>query len=182
MRAGRGGRRSKPAVPREPESAEAAYQAAVDRLARQPQSRAMLEGRLRQAGYAGEAIAAALERAEAAGYLNDREFAESLIRRRGATRGSAMIAQELRASGIDEGTAEPALASLDPEVEFEKALSVGRKLLGDRRLSDGQALLAYLGPKLARRGFAGGVVYRVCRVLAADWEAAGLFDESYEHN
>lgn len=142
----------------------------------------MLEGRLRQAGYAEEAVAAALERAEAAGYLNDREFAESLVRRRGRSRGSAMIAQELRASGIEEGVAQPALAGLDPQAEFDKALGVGRKLLGDRRLTGGQALLGFLGPKLARRGFAAGVVYRVCRQLATEWQAAGLFDESLEQN
>ena len=140
----------------------------------------MLEGRLRRAGYAPEATTAALDRAEAAGYLNDREFAESVVRRRGGIRGSAMIAQELRASGIDETTAEPALASLDPAAELDNAMKIGRKLLGGRRLSDGEAVLAYLGPKLARRGFAGGVVYRTCRALAAEWEAAGLFDESLE--
>ena len=182
MRPGRGGRRTKPALPRDPESADAAYEEAVDRLARQPQSRALLEGRLRQAGYAAAATAAALDRAEASGYLNDRQFADSLVRRRSATRGSAMIAQELRASGIDEGTAEPALSGLGPEAELDKAVSLGRKLLGDRRLADGQALLAFLGPKLARRGFAAGVVYRVCRQLAAEWQAAGLFDESLEQN
>ena len=142
----------------------------------------MLEGRLRQAGYAAEAVAAALERAEAAGYLNDREFAESLVRRRGRSRGAAMIAQELRASGIQDGIVEPALADLNPEAEFDKALGVGRKLLGDRRLADGQALLGFLGPKLARRGFAAGVVYRVCRQLATEWQGAGLFDESLEQN
>ena len=142
----------------------------------------MLEGRLRQAGYTAEAVGAALDRAEAAGYLNDREFAESLVRRRGGTRGSAMIAQELRASGIDEGTAGPALSELDPGVELDNALILGRKLLGGRRFWDGQALLAYLGPKLARRGFASGAVYRTCRRLAGEWQAAGLFDESLEQN
>ncbi|HEY9288676.1 MAG TPA: regulatory protein RecX [Candidatus Dormibacteraeota bacterium] len=182
MSLGRGGRQAKPAVPRQPESADDAYEEAVRRLARQPQSRAMLEGRLRQAGYAGEAIAAALDRAQGAGYLSDREFAESLVRRRGGIRGSAMIAQELRASGIDEATAEPALAGLDREAEFENAVKVGRKVLGGRRFSEGQALLAYLGPKLARRGFAGGVVYRACRLLAAEWQAEGLFDTDLEQN
>lgn len=182
MRPRRAGRQTKPAVPREPANAEQAYEEAVERLARQPQSRAMLEGRLRQAGYAGDAIATALDRAQAAGYLNDREFAESLVRRRGGVRGAAMIAQELRASGIDEATAEPALASMDPQAELENAVKVGRKLLGGRRLSEGQALLTYLGPKLSRRGFAGGVVYRACRLLASEWQAEGLFDTDLEQN
>jgi SOS response regulatory protein OraA/RecX len=93
-----------------------------------------------------------------------------------------MIAQELRASGIDERAAEPALASLDPAAEFNNALGIGRKLLGDRRLLGGEALLAFLAPKLARRGFANGVVYRACRLLATEWQAAGLFDESLEQN
>jgi regulatory protein len=142
----------------------------------------MLAVRLQRTGYEAAAIDSALERAEAAGYLNDRQYAESLVRRRRGTRGSAMIAQELRASGIDQRAAEPVLASLDPEVEFNNALTVGRKLVADRRLVGSEALLAYLAPKLARRGFANGVVYRVCRLLAGEWQAAGLFDESLEQN
>ena len=171
-----------PATAREPESPEAAYQEAVKRLARQPQSRAMLGERLRRAGFVRDAVAAALSRAEAEGYLNDREYADALVRRRSGSRGHAMIAQELRAKGIGESAAEPALAQVDPDAELAHALQLGRSLLAGRRPADPQGLLAYLAPRLARRGFSSGLVYRVCRLLAAEWQSARLFDGDSDHN
>ena len=174
-------RRSPPAV-REPESVDAAYAEAVKRLARQPQSRAALGQKLARAGFAEETVWAALDRAQAEGYLNDREYAASLVRRRAPSRGHALIAQELRARGIDDSAAEPALAQVDPEAELEGALSIGRRLLAQKQPADADALLNYLAPRLARRGFTSGLAYKVCRRLAAEYEAARLFDERSEHN
>ena len=90
--------------------------------------------------------------------------------------GKIDIAQELRAKGVDEATAGPALETVDAEVEAEQALVLGRSLISSRRLADAQALVAYVGPRLARRGFSGGLVYRVCRLLSDEWEASGRFD------
>jgi SOS response regulatory protein OraA/RecX len=176
-----GGRRAPPTA-REPESAQVAYTEAVKRLARQPQSRAALRQRLLRLGYVEAAVDAALDRAEADGYLNDREFAASLVRRRTRGRGHALIAQELRAKGIDEAAAGTALAGVDVEVEAEQALALGRSLLANRRLADAQALVAYIGPRLARRGFGGGLVYRVCRLLSDEWQATGRFDSPHKRD
>jgi regulatory protein len=176
-----GGRRATPTA-REPESAEAAYTEAVKRLARQPQSRAVLRQRLLRFGYTEAAVEAALGRVEGDGYLNDREYAASLVRRRARGRGHALIAQELRAKGIEEWAAAPALATVDAEVEAEQALTLGRSLLASRRPGDAQALLAYLAPRLARRGFSSGLVYRVCRLLSEEWEASGAFDSALKRD
>ena len=178
----RSGRAARPKTAREPESPEAAYEEAVRRLAHQPQSRAMLRERLLHAGFAEPAVAAALDQAEAHGYLDDREYAASLVRRRAGSRGQAMIAQELRAKGIADAAAEPALAQVDQGAELEQALQLGRRLLAGRPLANGEALLNYLAPKLARRGYGSGVTYRACRALAAEWEAARLFDTKNDHN
>jgi regulatory protein len=169
------GRRATPTA-REPESAQAAYVEAVKRLARQPQSRAAVRQRLLRLGYTDAAVEAALDRTEGDGYLNDREYAASLVRRRARGRGHALIAQELRAKGIDELAAGPALATVDAESEAEQAVALGRSLLAHRRLGDAQALTAYLGPRLSRRGFSSGLVYRVCHLLSDEWQAAGRFD------
>lgn len=182
MRPGRPRRSPPPAATRDPDSAEAAYAEAVKRLARQPQSRAALGEKLARAGFAEEAVRAALDRAQADGYLNDREYAAALVRRRAPNRGHALIAQELRARGVDDSAAEPALAQVDPEAELERALSMGRRLLAQKRPADADALLNYLAPRLARRGFSSGLAYKVCRRLAAEYEAARLFDERSEHN
>jgi len=176
-----GGRRATPTA-REPESAQAAYTEAVKRLARQPQSKATLRQRLLRLGYADAAVDAALDRAEGDGYLNDQEYAASLVRRRTKGRGHALIAQELRAKGIDELAAAPALATVDADVEAEQALALGRSLLAGRRLADAQALISYVGPRLGRRGFSSGLVYRVCRLLSNEWEAGGRFDSPHERD
>src|ERR1700694_5287364 len=131
-----GGRRTTPTA-REPESAQVAYTEAVKRLARQPQSRAALRPRLLRLGYVEAAVDAALDRAEGDGYLNDREYAAALVRRRTKGRGHALIAQELRAKGIDESAAGPALATVDAEVEAEQALALGRSLLSGRQPGGG---------------------------------------------
>ena len=170
-----GGRRATPTA-REPESAQVAYTEAIKRLARQPQSRAALRQRLLRLGYVDAAVDAALDRAKSDGYLDDREYAAALVRRRTRGRGHALIAQELRAKGVDEATAGPALETVDAEVEAEQALVLGRSLISSRRLADAQALVAYLGPRLARRGFSSGLVYRVCRLLSDEWQVAGRFD------
>jgi regulatory protein len=176
-----GGRRATPTA-REPASADAAYVEAVKRLARQPQSRAALGLRLGRLGYSEAALGAALDRAEADGYLNDREFAASLVRRRARGRGHALIAQELRAKGIEESAAAPALAAVDAEAEAEQALALGRSLLAHRQPVDAQALGAYIGPRLSRRGFSSGLAYRVCRILSDEWQAAGRFDSAAERD
>ena len=170
-----GGRRTTPTA-REPESAQAAYTEAVKRLARQPQSRATLRQRLLRLGYADAAVGVALDRAQGHGYLNDQAYAAALVRRRSRGRGHALIAQELRAKGVEEATAAPALAAVDPDAEAAEALALGKSLLARRRLVDAQALTAYLGSRLSRRGFSSGLVYRVCRLLSDEWEATGQFD------
>lgn len=160
----------------DPSSPEAAYAAALKKLARQPQSRATLAQKLVRRGFDEEAVATALDRAQADGYLDDKEFARSLVRRRSATRGYGLIARELRAKGIEESSAAPALETMDRDAEAAQALELGRSMLARRSPSDRQALQALVGPRLSRRGFDSGLVYRVCRQLADEWQAGGRFD------
>ena len=168
-----GGRRASPTA-RQPESPDAAYAEAVKRLARQPQSRAALALRLARLGYAEDAVRGALERVQADGYLDDREFAASLVRRRSQGRGHAMIAQELRAKGIEDPDAAAALADAEPE--NERALSLGRALLARKRPANPEELRAIVAPRLSRRGFSSGLVYRTCLTLSDEWQATGAFD------
>jgi len=72
-----------------PDSPDAAYTAAIKKLARQPQSRAALAHKLERQGYTLDAVGVALDRAQADGYLDDRAYAESLVRRRSSSRGAS---------------------------------------------------------------------------------------------
>ena len=176
------GLRKGPRPPANPADAEAAFAAAVRILARQPQSRAGLEARLGGAGYTEDAARAAAERAVEDGYLNDQEYARSLVRRRSAGRGHALIAQELRAKGIDGITAGLALDGINEDAEHERATALARQIVRSRRPESFQELLAVVGPKLGRRGFSSGLIHRVCRELSAEWAAAPRFDTPSEHD
>jgi regulatory protein len=133
-------------------------------------------------GFEPEAVDAALTRAQEDGYLIDEEFARSVVRRRSATRGYGLIARELRAKGIEDSSAAPALETMDRDAEAAQALELGRNMLLRRPPSDPKALQALVGPRLSRRGFDSGLVYRVCRQLADEWQAGGRFDSPSERD
>jgi regulatory protein len=170
------------ARPSNPSSADAAYAAALKKLARQPQSRATLAQKLERQGFEPAAVATALDRAAQDGYLDDREYAQSLVRRRAGSRGYALIAQELRAKGVEDEDASTALDSVDRVSEADRALEMGRAMLEQRHPADRQQLRTMIGPRLSRRGFDSGLIYRVCRQLTDEWQSSGRFDSVHERD
>jgi regulatory protein len=166
----------------DPSSSEAAYSAAIKKLARQPQSRATLAHKLVRQGFEPEAVDAALDRAQGDGYLDDEEFARSLVRRRSTSRGYGLIAAELRSKGVEDSSAAPALDMVDRDAEGAQALELGRVMLRQRPPADRRAIQATVGPRLSRRGFDSGLIYRVCRQLTDEWKAAGGFDSPSERD
>ena len=84
------------------------------------------------------------------GYLDDEEFARQLVGRRSATRGAALIAQELAAKGIPRALAQEALSVLDHDRQVASA-----GLLAEReRPGSGERAAA----RLQRRGFSRQVI------------------------
>lgn len=167
--------KARPAVPAEPGSAEAAYAAGVKKLARQPSSRARLKLTLVRAGYEPDAVDQALARLEERGYLNDREYALSLARRRSMERGRSLIAQELRAKGIEAADVAFVLNQSEPTDERARAMELGRKLLRQGITDRGK-----VGARLARRGFSGGLVNSVLGELGREVHSADSFDTPEE--
>ena len=149
-------------------SADAAYAAAIRRLARQPQSRATLAQRLARLGYEETAVRAALDRAQEAGYLDDQALADALVHRRRAGHGQTWIRQELRAKGIPASVATAALSEIDGEAEAERALALARRLTRGHPVADRDTLVRRLGPALSRRGFPGRLIHRVLEQLRAE--------------
>ena len=162
-----GTRRARRAPPVQPDSADAAYAAALKRLVAQPQSRAMLARKLLRAGYTEPAVEAALDRAAGQRYLDDQAFARALVRRRSLGRGRAMIAQELRARGIDATGASEALQQLDPGTELERARALADEIVRRKPPADWRQLRTTVGGRLGRRGFSAGVITRILRELVA---------------
>ena len=134
-----------------------AFGSVVGALARRDLTLFELEQRLAQAGFDPAASAAALERAAAAGYLDDARVARERARRlaeRGAS--DATIRAELLRRGVAERELEAALALVAPETERAHRLAA--------RLGGG----ARAARALARKGYPEDVIEHTLRLPIAE--------------
>ena len=142
-----------------------AIRGALGYLSTRPRSRWEVERRLRKKGVDAAAIAAAIERCEALGYLDDREFASAYARDRIRLRpcGEARLMANLQARGVSEGDAAAGIrtAFRDEDVSEEDLL--------EREASRQARRLARVEPETARRrlyaalmrrGFPASMVHR----------------------
>ncbi|MGW4638738.1 recombination regulator RecX [Sphaerisporangium sp. NPDC004334] len=130
-----------------------------------PRTRAQLADALRKRDIPDEAAEAVLARFSDVGLIDDEAFAEAWVTSRHAGRGLARraLAAELRTRGVDEETVRDAVDQLDPDQELETARRlVARKLSGTRHLEPA-ARVRRLAGMLARKGYSGGLAYRVVR-------------------
>lgn len=128
---------------------------------------------LRRKGVPDEAAHTVLERFDEVGLIDDAAFAEQWVRSRHAYRGLGRraIAMELRRKGVADEVAGEALAGVDAESEERRARElVDRKLRSlpvDTTERRGVAARRLVG-MLARKGYSGGMSYRVVKdALAA---------------
>ncbi len=127
-----------------------AFGAVVAALARRDLTAAELEERLTRAGFDADARADAIERAAAAGYLDDERVAFERARRLAERNASdEAIRSELARRGLPDETVEAALGALTPEEE--RAARLSRSVGGGPRAA--RALL--------RKGFPEDLVERV---------------------
>jgi regulatory protein len=126
-------------------------------------------------------VARALADLESAGLIDDRRFAEEVVRRQASGRlaGDRAIRTALAAKGVDPAVREDALAALGDEAERALALATSRA-----------GRLAGLGPEaafrrlyglLVRRGYGPGVARDACRralarLLPAESDGSDLSD------
>jgi regulatory protein len=157
------------------EERRAAEQAALRILRGAAQSEAALSRRLQRRGFSEEASHAASSAAVLSGYVDDTALARSIVDRRRTRRGTARIAAELRARGIDGDVVTAALDSVTPDEQLESAIREVRRRLRDG-LPDNPAerrrLLGRIGGALSRLGFRGDVIARALHAAGADPEEA----------
>lgn len=96
------------------------------------------------------------------GYLDDRSFAQGLVRRRGAVRGPLALSAELAAKGVDRASAQAAIAEFDPEAQLLSATRLAERLHGRTPVASYREMLDRVGSKLLRRGFSTTVVRAAC--------------------
>jgi regulatory protein len=126
-----------------------------------------LQRKLRLRGHSPEEIESALARLKELGYLDDRSFAQSLVRRRGAARGPMALSAELAARGVDRAQADAAVASFDPDAQLASATRLAERLYARRQPATYRETLDAVGTKLLRRGFSSSIVRAACRAVLA---------------
>jgi regulatory protein len=136
---------------------------AIGLLARRAHSRSELIQKLRRRGYAHEAIDTTMARLVELGYLDDRSFAQGLVRRRGAVRGPLALSAELAAKGVDRAQADAAVAEFDLEAQLASATLIAERLYARKPVTSYREMLDGVGLKLQRRGFPAVIIRAACR-------------------
>jgi len=139
-----------------------AFDRAVRLLTLRPHFRAELERKLRQKGHDPDEIEEAIARLERTGALDDEALARREVERLGDGRGygRARILAALGRKGAPRDAVEAALDAGDDDSELERALEAGRRWAARNRPDRSK-----LARHLERRGFAGGVIFRVLNEL-----------------
>ena len=143
------------------DEAQRAYHAALRLLGYRPRSRAEIEQRLGQKGYAAAAIAAALERLHLKQYVDDEAFARHWLdqRNRFRPRGRRALDHELRQKGVDRDTIDRVLTEVDEAPSAWRAIEA--KLHRWQGLEQTAARKKMMG-FLSRRGFTYETARLVC--------------------
>jgi regulatory protein len=150
--------------------AEKAHEAALRLLAARPRSVRGMRQRLWRKGFAPDAVSEAVGRLEAAGLLDDAEFARSYARAR-AQRGygPARILAELARSGVERRVAEDAVGeagSHDDQTRLEQVRALAAKRSAQLLHLPVETRVRRVAAYLARRGYRGGDVLRAVRAAA----------------
>jgi len=137
---------------------EGAWRALLRHLERRSFARYDLGRRLRQKAHPADAVDAALERADAAGLLDDTAFAKNYAETRSARgRGPARLKRDLAVQGVERDVIDRVLRELWPDsdgpLDLARTLAVKRagQLSSVPVPTRKRRVLAYL----ARRGFSG---------------------------
>jgi regulatory protein len=153
----------------EADARHSAHEAALRLLSYRPRSEKEMRRRLGRRGISLRLIDETVRRLRERGYLDDEAFARFWTETREATspRSRRLIAQELRAQGVDTETAAAATVSVADEEAAYRAAS--RRLHAFRGL-DYDTFRRRLGGFLVRRGFS----YEVARrTMDRCWQEAG---------
>jgi len=150
----------------DPDSAQAAWTAALRMLAGRELPAAAVRQRLQRRGFSRAAIDQAVERLLSSRTVDDRRVARAVARTRAQVKrqGRARVLRELTALGIASDIAEEAVAEVFGDVDEGALLdqALDRRLRGAVSLSDPAARRRVMAA-LVRQGFAPAAVMRAVR-------------------
>ncbi len=164
--------KTKPSEGRTPaEEERAARESCLRLLSRRARSAGELRERLRAAGYGADVIREVLAGLQAAGLVDDEEFARWWVAGRKAAGGAARrrLSWELKRKGVDRTIIERVLGEqMDDETELGQATELARKRLRGGR-AEGEDL-SRLRRHLLGRGFGYDTVDHVIRAVTREKE------------
>ncbi|MFL6057097.1 MAG: recombination regulator RecX [Actinoallomurus sp.] len=166
--------------PADPEAV--AREICLRQLSFAPKTRAQLADALRRKGVPDDVAERVLGRYSEVGLIDDAAFARAWVESRHAGRGLARraLAAELRRRGVADETVSEAMEDLGPEQEEAAARElVARRLPGTRGLDPVKRTRRLMG-MLARKGYSGGLAYRVVREALESEGADDLPDLSFD--
>lgn len=134
---------------------------ALRMLARREHARAELARKLAPHAESADALDALLDDLERRHLLSDERYAEMRVNVRSARYGNARLIQELRATGVDPGAVDQALATV--EGEFSRARQVWQRKFGANMPPVDASERARQANFLMRRGFSGDIIRRLLR-------------------
>ncbi len=136
-----------------------------DRLAVRAQSRSDLAQALAKKLVPEEVASAMLDKFEAAGLVDDEEFARAWVQSRQRSKGlsSRVLAMELRRKGVDDEICKQVLAELDPADELEAAHRLVQAKLRSLARFDDPTKIRRLTSLLARKGYSPQIAFDVVR-------------------
>lgn len=178
-------RRGRPAPPEPGDHVDAGPDADPDDVARTvalqqlgygPRTRAQLEQAMARRNVPAESARRVLERFSEVGLVDDAAYASAWVESRHTGRGLARraLAHELRHRGVPDPLVDQALDELDPDRELATARALVARRLPSTRGLEPAARVRRLTGLLARKGYPGGLSYRVVREALA---AEGLAEE-----
>jgi regulatory protein len=155
---------------------EVARTIALQQLGYGPRTRAQLEQVMARRNVPAESARRVLERFSQVGLVDDAAYASAWVESRHSGRGLARraLAHELRHRGVPDPLVDQALDELDPDRELATARALVARRLPSTRSLEPAARVRRLTGLLARKGYPGGLSYRVVREALA---AEGLADD-----
>jgi len=149
------------------EEVRSAKESALILLDYRARTRRELERRLHQKGYTEDVIAKVLDKLENIDLIDDERFAANWVASQLSHRpmGRSRMIWELRKKGVAPEIADEALDQVDKEQEFELALNLAERKLGDAALENPETKRKLTG-FLRRRGFSWEAISGVLNKLA----------------
>lgn len=132
-------------------------------------TRAQLAEKIAAKDVPDEVAEQVLDRFEAVGLINDREFAEMFVRSRQESRGlaSRALAMEMRRKGVPDDIAQDVLGTIDSDDESEMAFRLARKKVATSGNATDDQIYRRTMSFLARKGYGPDLCSRAVRAAMA---------------